>query len=193
MLGATRPTVPKRPATYDDVVAAPEHVVAELIDDTLYTSPRPSSLHARAAGRMFAEIDRIFGRTGGSDPGGWIILVEPELHIVGQAMVPDLAGWRRERMPEMPVTAAFELAPDWLCEVRSASTGLLDRKIKLPKYAQAGVSHAWIIDPEEQSLVVLRRTDAGTWEILATFGDDDKVRAAPFEAAELDLSLLWER
>jgi Uma2 family endonuclease len=107
-------------------------------------------------------------------------------------MVPDLAGWGRERMPEMPRVAAFELAPDWVCEVPSPSTGLLDRKIKLPKYAQAAVTHAWLVDPEPQTLEVLRRNDGGRWETVAVFGEDDKVRAEPFEAIELDLTLLWE-
>src|SRR5438270_8995475 len=101
----------KRPATYDDVVAAPDHVVAELIDGTLYTSPRPATLHALSSGRLFGELEGRFGRRGGNGPGGWVILPEPELHIVGQVMVPDLAGWRRERMPELPRVAALELAP----------------------------------------------------------------------------------
>jgi Uma2 family endonuclease len=114
------------------------------------------------------------------------------MHLAGQVMVPDLAGWRRERMPRMPEAPFVELAPDWVGELRSASTALLDRRIKLPRYAQAGVSWAWLIEPDAQMLEVLRRTGGG-WEAAGLFGEDEKVRAEPFEALELDLALLWER
>src|SRR5206468_8810463 len=98
--------------------------------------------HARAALRLGADLDGRFGR-GIGGPGGWIIVIEPELHLIAQqALVPDLAGWRRERMPELPDAAVAELAPDWICEVLSPSTAALDRKIKMPKYAMAGVKHA---------------------------------------------------
>jgi Uma2 family endonuclease len=131
-----------------------------------------------------------FGRGGG--PGGWIILLEPELHIVGQVMVPDLAGWRRERMPVMPETAFVELAPDWACEVISPATGALDRAKKVPHYARAGVRHLWLIDPTPKTLEIFR-SDGEAWRLLATHAGDVKVRAEPFDAIELDLSVLWAR
>jgi Uma2 family endonuclease len=193
MLGVMQAGGRKRPATYDDVRAAPDNVVAELIDGTLYTSPRPAAAHAMAATQLATGLVEAFGRKRSSGPGGWVILVEPELHIVGQTMVPDLAGWRRERMPEMPHVPAFELAPDWLCEVRSPSTALLDRRIKLPKYAEAGVQHVWLVEPDAQLLELFRRTAAGTWEVAAVFSEDEKARIEPFDAIELDLALLWER
>jgi Uma2 family endonuclease len=180
----------KRPATYADVVAAPDHLVAELIDGTLYTSPRPAPLHARAATTLQIELGGPFDR-GRGGPGGWVFLFEPELHIVGAVLVPDLAAWRRERLTEMPKTAAVEIAPDWVCEVSSPSTAALDRKIKLPKYAEAGVRHVWIVDPEAQTLEVLRVTKSGLWETAAVFSEDDRVRAEPFEAHELELAALW--
>jgi Uma2 family endonuclease len=180
----------KRPASYADVVATAEHLVAELVDGTLYTSPRPASLHARATSTLLADLDGPFDR-GRGGPGGWVILFEPELHLLGQVLVPDIAGWRRGRMPELPRTAAFELAPDWLCEVSSPSTAALDRKIKLPKYAEAGVRHVWIVDPDAQTLEVLRVTDQRRWETIAVFSEDDRVRAEPFEAHELELAALW--
>jgi Uma2 family endonuclease len=180
----------KRPATYDDVVAAPDHVVAELIDGTLYTSPRPASPHARAAGRLLIDLNPFDRGAGG--PGGWVIMIEPELHIVGQVMVPDLAGWRRERMPEMPTVNAFELAPDWVCEVSSPSTAALDRKIKMPKYAQAAVRHLWLVDPLAELLEVFR-LDAGGWQLIGTYSEDDLVRAEPFDAIAIDLLGLWAR
>lgn len=179
----------KRPATYADVAAAPQHVVAELIDGTLYTTPRPSPPHALAAGRLLADLDGPFGR-GKGGPGGWVLLIEPELHIVGQVMVPDIAGWRRERMSELPAGTAIELRPDWVCEVASPSTAALDRKVKMPKYAQAGVSHLWLVDPLAQLLLVFR-LDAGAWREVGVYSEDDRVRAEPFEALEIDLAELW--
>jgi Uma2 family endonuclease len=94
-------------------------------------------------------------------------------------------------MPEMPRTAAFELAPDWACEVSSPATAALDRKVTLPKYAEAGVRHVWIVDPEAQTLEILPVTDQLRWETIAVFSDDDRVRAEPFEAHELELAALW--
>jgi Uma2 family endonuclease len=182
----------KRPATYDDVRAAPEHVVAELIDGELYLTPRPALPHANAATALSADLHGPFHR-GRGGPGGWVILVEPELRLGGgNALVPDVAGWRRERMPQVPSTASTDLAPDWLCEVSSPSTAALDRKVKLPKYAQAGVRHVWLVDPDARTLDVLRLGGEGRWETVAVYSDDDKVRAEPFEAIELELSSLWQ-
>ena len=187
----------KKPATYADVVALPDHLVGEIVDGELYASPRPASLHARASSVLAADLGSMFDR-GRGGPGGWLILVEPELHIVGQVMVPDLAGWRRERMPEMPDTPFFELAPDWICEVVSPSTGKLDRVKKMPQYARASVRHSWLIDPLQKSLEVYRLShfdSRASWELLATHSDEEKVRAEPFDAIELELELaaLWAR
>ena len=121
-----------------------------------------------------------------------MILHEPELHLGEDVLVPDLAGWRRERMPEMPHVAAFELAPDWLCEVLSPSTARLDRGEKLPVYAKAKVGHVWLVDPLQQFLEVLR-LDGDTYRILGTHFAEAKVRIEPFDAIELDLGILWAR
>src|ERR1700729_1449695 len=125
----------KRRATYQDLLDVPEHLVAEIIDGALITQPRPASRHARAASRLGAELDGPFAR-GKGGPGGWILLDEPELHLHGDIVVPDLAGWRRERMPELPDAAAFELAPDWICEVLSPGAAARDRTEKMPLYAR---------------------------------------------------------
>ena len=124
--------------------------------------------------------------------GGWVIVDEPELHLGEDIVVPDLTGWRRERMPQMPATASTTLAPDWLCEVLSPSTQKLDRGEKLPLYARERLAHVWLVDPLEQSLEVLR-LDGETFRIVATFTADAKVRAEPFDAIELDLAVLWAR
>jgi Uma2 family endonuclease len=180
----------KRGATYEDLLRLPDNVVGEIVDGELHVSPRPASLHSRAASRLGGELFGPFDK-GKGGPGGWILLDEPELHLVGQIVVPDLAGWRRERMPEMPDAAAFELAPDWICEVLSPSTSAFDRAKKMPVYARAGVQHAWLVDPGPKTLEVFRLDGPG-WRLLATY-TEDKVRAEPFDAIELELASLWAR
>ena len=137
----------KRPATYEDLLKVPDHLVAEIVEGELYTSPRPGSRHVLASSVLGAHILTNF--QGGGGAGGWWILDEPELHLGPNVLVPDIGGWRRERMPQLLDTAAFELAPDWVCEVISPSTGRLDRVRKLPAYARHAVGHAWLIDPEQ--------------------------------------------
>lgn len=180
----------KRRATYADVLNAPEHMVAEIIDGELELSPRPPKPHAAAATALGEELGPPFKR-GRGGPGGWIILFEPELHLSADVLVPDLAGWRRERMPVMTTAEAhFTLAPDWVCEVVSPSTGAKDRARKLPIYAREAVSHVWLVDPLQRTLDVLRLQDRN-WVIVAVHEGGAKVRAEPFDAIELDLGILW--
>ena len=189
------PHMPKvelgRPATYDDLVAVPDHLVAELIDGELWTSPRPAPRHAVASSRLGYVLGPAFDR-GRGGPGGWLIIAEPELHLGQHALVPDLAGWRRARLPHLPETAYFALAPDWVCEVLSASTERLDRSKKLRIYAEHGVGHAWLVDPVRRTLEVFRRGDDGHWTPLDTHAADAIARVEPFEAIELELGVLWE-
>ncbi|MDF2697935.1 MAG: hypothetical protein K0S65_6318 [Labilithrix sp.] len=180
-----------RPATYADLEALPPNMVGEIVRGVLYANPRPASAHAAAASAIGEELGPPFKRSKGG-PGGWVILDEPELHLGEDVLVPDLGGWRRERMPEMPHVAAFELAPDWVCEVLSPSTAKLDRGEKIPVYARASVGHIWLVDPLQQYLEVLR-LDGATYRILGTYFTDAKVRAEPFDAIELDLTVLWAR
>jgi Uma2 family endonuclease len=179
----------RRPATYQDVLDAPEHLVAELISGELYTHPRPAPPHATAASVLGMDIGSPFHR-GRGGPGGWWILYEPELHLHEDVLVPDMAGWRRERMPEQPKTAYYELAPDWACEVLSPSTARVDRVRKVPIYARERVSHVWLLNPTDQTLEVLSLDGAG-YRLIATHGGAEKVRIEPFAAVELDLSALW--
>lgn len=181
----------KKPVTYEELVALPGNLVGEIVDGELYASPRPAFPHAAAAIALGEELGPPFKR-GRGGPGGWFILFEPELHIDGQVMVPDLAAWRRERMPVMPEVAFTDLAPDWVCEVSSPSTAVLDRQRKMPHYARAGVRHVWIVDPLAKMLEIFR-SEGERWLLLATHGGDEKVRAEPFDAIELDLSVLWAR
>jgi len=129
---------------------------------------------------------------GSGGPGGWVSLDEPELHLQSDVLVPDLAGWRRERMPEVPDTAAFELAPDWVAEILSPSTAAVDRADKLPIYARERVQHAWLIDPRLQTLEAFALNGA-RYELIGTWRGSAVVRVPPFEALELELSALWAR
>lgn len=171
------------------MLAAPEHVVAEVLFGVLHTHPRPAIAHARVSSRLGSELDGPFDR-GRGGPGGWILVDEPEIHLQEDIIVPDLAGWRRERLPQLPDARFFELAPDWVCEVLSPSTMKIDRTDKLTVYAREGVEHLWFVDPLARLLEVLR-LHGPRYEILATHRDDECVRAEPFDAVTLDLGALW--
>lgn len=181
----------KKRATYQDVLNAPRHQVAEIIHGTLSLLPRPRALHARSSSRLGAELSGPFDR-GRGGPGGWGLLDEPELHLGEAIIVPDLAGWRRARMPEIPDVSFFTLAPDWVCEVLSPSTEQLDRADKLPLFAEHRVQHAWLLSPTARTLEVFA-LDGHTFRLLGVFKNDERARAAPFEAFELELGALWER
>jgi hypothetical protein len=178
-----------RPATYDDLMRVPDIMVAEIVDDQLHASPRPALRHASVSSSLGGFIMGPFhhGRGG---PGGWWILDEPELHLGRNVLVPDLAGWRRTRAPELLGGAYASVAPDWVCEVVSPSTASLDRVKKLAIYAREQVGHAWLIDPAARTLEVLLLA-AGRWTILATHSGSEIVRAEPFADIELELALLW--
>ena len=183
------PGTRRPPATYDDLLKVPDHLVAEILDGELHTSPRPAPRHDAGSGlggALRGPFDR--GRGG---PGGWRILDEPELHLGNDVVVPDIAGWHRERMPALPDEAFFRLAPDWICEVLSPSTASFDRVKKLRIYAREGVAHAWLVDPILQTLEVLR-LENGRWIVSSNWANADIARAEPFDAIELDLTLLWE-
>ena len=182
---------PDRPARYADIEALPTGVVGQILNGVLHTHPRPASPHALASSALGEELGPPFKR-GKGGPGGWVILDEPELHLVEDVIVPDLAGWRRERMPEVPSAAALTLAPDWVCEVLSPSTAKVDRAVKLPIYARRQVAHVWLVDPLEQTLEVLR-LDGESYRIAAVHAENALVRAEPFEALELGLEALWAR
>lgn len=141
---------------------------------------------------MIGDLRGPFNREpdGPGNPGGWWILAEPELHLGPDVIVPDLAGWRRERMPRIPDVAHFELPPDWVCEVVSPRTGILDRRRKMPIYAREGVSHLWIVDPILKTIEVYR-LQTGSWVVASTHGGDELVRAEPFEALELEIARWW--
>lgn len=176
-------------ATYQDVLDAPPHLVAEIVDGRLYTHSRPAAPHAIAGSGLGMLIGTPF-HFGNGGPGGWWILDEPELHFGDDVVVPDIAGWRRERMPEMPKEAYFTLAPDWVCEVLSPSTRKLDLGGKWVVYARAGVDYHWFVDPDARSLEAYRLS--GTeWVLIDRLYEDASVSLPPFEAISFSLADLW--
>lgn len=181
----------RRPATYDDLLAVPDHLVAEILDGDLHTSPRPAPRHAQATSGLTIDLGGPFDR-GRGGPGGWHILAEPELHLGDDVVVPDLAGWRRTRLTELPEQAFFTQAPDWVCETLSPSTERIDRGKKLAIYAREGVAHLWLLNPVAETLEAYR-LEQGRWTLLVTHAGDVAARIEPFDAVELELWRLWGR
>lgn len=179
----------KKDATYADLCAVPENFVAEILGGELYAFPRPAPRHSHAASVLGGKLTGPF-HIGENGPGGWWLLDEPELHFNSDVLVPDIAGWRRERMPVLPGTAYFTLAPDWICEVLSPSTESVDRGKKLAIYAREGVRHAWLLNPLLQTLEVWRLVSQ-RWSLVGTHAEGARVRAEPFDAIELPLAALW--
>jgi Uma2 family endonuclease len=167
----------------------PDHVVGEIIAGELHVSPRPAPKHGNAASSLLNEVMGPFHK-GKGGPGGWIIMMEPELHLDSNILVPDIGGWRRERLPTIPEEAFFSLAPDWVCEVLSPSTASLDRVKKMPLYLNLGVKYLWLIDPIIKTLEVYK-SDQVSWVLVKTYMNSDKVVAVPFDAIEIELSTLW--
>lgn len=181
-----------RRATYEDVLAAHARRVAEVVDGVLYTQPRPSLLHAQVTTELTSSLNPPY-RHGRGGPGGWIFLIEPELHlgVEPDILVPDLAGWRTARMPRVPARPYHTLAPDWVAEVLSPSTARFDRGAKLPVYAREGVGHVWLLDPMARTVEVLRLDGAG-YRLVGTWGGDDTARLEPFADVTFELRLLWD-
>jgi Uma2 family endonuclease len=175
---------------------APEELVAEILEGELFLSPRPARPHANVASNLGGILLPAF-KFGRGGPGGWVILDEPELHLGSRPdkLVPDLAGWRRERLPHAvggkDAPAHYALAPDWVCEVLSKSTRRMDKVQKRRIYAREGVRHVWHVDPLARTLEVFRLTE-GQWLLAHTFSGEERVRAEPFEAIELEMALVWE-
>jgi Uma2 family endonuclease len=179
----------KRRATYQDVLDSPEHMIAEIIGGELRLSSRPGGPATAVASAIGKKLGAAF-ENGGGNPGGWLILWEPELHLGDDIVVPDLAAWRLERMSIVPDGAFFTVSPDWTCEVLSRSTEKTDRADKMAIYAASGVRHAWLVHPQRRTLEAFRLHDAH-WLLVAIHRDTDRARIEPFDAIEIDLRALW--
>jgi len=177
------------PATYADILALPDHITGQIVFGVLYTQPRPAMPHAHVASVLGMDLGGAFHR-GRGGPGGWLIVDEPELHFGDDVVVPDLAGWRRERLPAIPKTAYMTLAPDWLCEVLSPRTSALDRGDKLKVYAREHVPWVWFADPMAKTIEVMS-LDGATYRLTAVHSGTAPVRIEPFDAIELDLTAIF--
>lgn len=175
--------VGSKPATFADLATVPDTMIGQILNGELWVLPHPASPHILTASNAGGDINQRFGRSG--PPGGWWIVDEPELHLGPDALVPDLAGWRRERMPVYPSEAAVTLAPDWVLEVLSPSTSSVDRVVKARIYAREGVRWLWFIDPLARTIEA-SRLEQGVWLRVAAFAEGEKVRAEPFEAVEFE-------
>ncbi len=181
----------RKRATYEDLLQVPDRFVAEIIDGELTTAPRPSFPHARAVSIISRQLDPFDRSPDGPDgPGGWWILFEPELHLGADILVPDIAGWRWERMPVLEDISYTELAPDWVCEVVSPSTGRNDRVLKMPIYSREGVNHLWLVSLHLRTLEVFL-LDRQRWIVASTHGDAESLRAEPFGSVEMDMNRWW--
>jgi Uma2 family endonuclease len=180
-----------RPSLYEQLEALPEGVTGEILDGQLYAQPRPAWPHVVAASGLGYELIGPFQR-GRGGPGGWWIVDKPELHFIRDAEVdvPDLAGWRRERMINHPPVHRIEVVPDWVCEVLSPSTEGKDRQVKMPIYAKFGVPYAWLVDPVAHTLEAYA-LDGGAWREIGRFAGAALVSVAPFEAVAINLGDPW--
>ncbi len=179
----------QRPATYADLEAVPSHLVAEILDGELVTHPRPAPPHGAMQSAISGRLDRPF-RLGEGGPGGWVFITEPELHLGPQVIVPDVAGWRMERLPKFPDTAFIETVPDWVCEILSPSTAHDDRGRKRRIYATYGLGHLWLLDPIGRELEAFELRD-GKWTLIETYSGEVVVDAPPFAAVPFALASLW--
>jgi Uma2 family endonuclease len=180
-----------RPATRADLEALPEGVKGEIIDGELYVQPRPRAAHARAEATIVSDVQGPYDLGRGGGPGGWWILPEPGIELPGSPeFSPDVVGWRRERMPELPQESSIQIAPNWICEILSPKTRGYDILKKRPFYARSGVEWLWFVDVEARTVTV-SRLEGGAWLEVAVHGDDEKVRLEPFTFAVVDLALWW--
>jgi Uma2 family endonuclease len=175
---------------WDDLEDVPEGFIGEIVAGEVVLVPRPDPSHGRAQIKLILTLGALFD-LGVGGYGGWELRIGPHIQFGNDIRVPDLAGWHRDRFAE-PEEGPLVVTPDWICEILSPSTARTDRTAKLSLYAQHGVSHYWIIDPAAQTLEVYR-LQGKLWVVAATFGGDARVRAEPFDAVEIDLSVLWTR
>ncbi|MFH1139158.1 MAG: Uma2 family endonuclease [Pseudomonadota bacterium] len=180
----------KKRAVYDDLHKLPENMTGEIIEGELHAFPRPHSRHAKSTSVLSGELmpPYYFGRGGG--PGGWIILIEPEVMLGDDLVAPDLAGWKKDRLPKLPKKNWISVVPDWVCEMLSPSARGYDRIKKMPLYGQFAVKHVWLLDPLDRTLEVYQ-LENGRWTAIGFYGENDKVKAEPFAEIEINLADFW--
>ncbi len=186
---------PSQRTTIKDWLAIPEEKRAELIDGVIVYQGMPGPLHGEVQGRTFSLAIGPFGRRigGGDRPGGWWISLEVDMELAGMGCRPDVLGWLRSKHPRRPEPderGVVTAVPDWVCEVLSPSTAYIDQGKKRRGYHRAGVQHYWLVDPTNRTLTVLERTERD-YLIVLVAGEDDVVRAAPFDAVEIPITEMF--
>lgn len=177
-------------ATYQDLYSIPDNMTGEIIGGKLIVTPRPSRKHGYATSSLGVRLAHPYQFGEGGGPGGWVFIDDPEIALDEDILVPDIAGWKRERFPVEEGHNWISAVPDWVCEVLSPSTARTDKTVKMPVYARSGVPHLWLVDPLARTLDVFRLLE-GSWVVAGLYEGNDKVRAEPFQAVEIDLGLLW--
>jgi len=185
----TKPSM-KAP-TLADLDALPPGVVGEIIEGVLYTMTKPRMRHQRTGLEIGSSLLGPFDH-GHHGPGGWWIVTEPGIELPNETkeISPDVAGWRRERMPEMPVDEPIRVVPDWVCEILSKTTRRHDQLVKMPYYARVGVAYAWVADVDERVLIAYR-LESGAWRMTGTYSDETEARIEPFDAVTLNVASWW--
>jgi Uma2 family endonuclease len=183
------PKSAKKKASYEDLCRIPENMTGEIIDGELIVTRQPPRSHVYTVSTLDKEIGPPY-QLGQGGPGGWIILVRPEIMLQGNIMVPDLAGWRKERFPQHEGQNSISVAPNWVCEVHSPWTVQVDKIRKMPLYARHSVEHVWLIDRIARMMDVFR-LEAGRWFLLGSFAGKNNVRVEPFQEIEIALGDLW--
>jgi Uma2 family endonuclease len=178
-----------KPATYADLEKVPPNMVAEIIDGSLQVQPRPLPRHGTAAFSLSDELGSPFQK-GRGGPGGWVFMVEPQLRLGENILVPDLAGWRRDRMLVMPEQVNITLPPDWICEILSPSTARIDQGAKRRIYAEHKVAFLWFLDPATRVLDAYQLV-AGKWVLQGTATGSEDVCLPPFDAISFSLDVLF--
>ena len=182
---------PKRPATYEDLLDVPDSLVAEIVDGGA-RDQFPARHSTRGCVSRFRARCIQCSMPRWRNPGGWVILFEPELHIVGRDPRPRhrrLASGTHAHPPRCGVHRDFA---DWVCEVLSPATAALDRTRKMRHYARAGVSHLWLLDPQPETLEVFR-LDGDSWRLVTSVAGAVQIAAKPFDAIEMNLARIWAR
>ena len=187
-MSTTKPSM--KPPTLADLDALPPGIVGEIIEGVLYTMTRPRARHQRTATRISSKLGDPFDE-GRGGPGGWWIIAEPGIELPNTPEIsPDVAGWRRERMPELPADEPIRVVPDWVCEILSKNTRRHDQIVKMPYYARIGVAYAWVVDLEARVMIAYR-LESGAWRTIGTYSEETEARIEPFDVVPLNVAEWW--
>lgn len=177
-------------ATYEDLLALPEGTRAELMGGEIVVLPAPMPRHLRTQRALGRWIGGPFDDDDGfGGPGGWWLIPECDVRLAEDVVRPDLAGWRRARLPE-PDVRPIEVVPDWICEVLSPTSAAYDRVTKRRLYGATGVAFYWIVDPEARTLEAYR-LEGERWVEVGSYDEHDVARIPPFEAIEIPIARLF--